>query len=148
VKRADQERGFVARDHALGHARAGRRRGLGVDVDGFDRSAEHPPLALNSLIAIIAPRRSSWPLAPYWPLASIVSRSSAVFLPGLRPGMVLLPRPEERRDAIQAGRCGGQCRDLQQAAPGWLLRVSSLISFPLCGSSSCAHGLQRATIWN
>ena len=31
-----------------------------------------PPLALNSLIAIIAPRRSSTPLAAYWPDASIV----------------------------------------------------------------------------
>jgi hypothetical protein len=32
-----------------------------------------PPLALISLIASIAPRRSSIPLAAYWPLASIVS---------------------------------------------------------------------------
>ncbi len=31
-----------------------------------------PPLALNSLMAIIAPSRSSMPLAAYWPLASIV----------------------------------------------------------------------------
>jgi hypothetical protein len=32
-----------------------------------------PPLALNSLIAIIAPSRSMPPLAPYWPDASIVN---------------------------------------------------------------------------
>ena len=31
-----------------------------------------PPLALNSLIAIIAPSRSSAPEAAYWPLESIV----------------------------------------------------------------------------
>ena len=31
-----------------------------------------PPLALNSLMAIIAPRRSSAPEAAYWPLESIV----------------------------------------------------------------------------
>jgi hypothetical protein len=31
-----------------------------------------PPFSLNSLIAIIAPRRSSPPEAPYWPLASMV----------------------------------------------------------------------------
>ena len=41
-----------------------------------------PPLALISLIAIIAPRRSSMPLAAYWPLASIVRpRTSGFFWP-------------------------------------------------------------------
>ena len=34
-----------------------------------------PPLALNSSIAILMPRRSSWPELPYWPLASQVSPS-------------------------------------------------------------------------
>ncbi len=34
-----------------------------------------PPLALASSIAILMPRRSSWPLLPYWPLASQVSPS-------------------------------------------------------------------------
>ncbi len=38
-----------------------------------------PPLALNSLIAIIAPRRSSMPLAPYWPEASIVNPMTSGF---------------------------------------------------------------------
>jgi len=38
-----------------------------------------PPLALNSLIAIIAPSRSSLPLAPYCPLASIVSPITSGF---------------------------------------------------------------------
>jgi hypothetical protein len=36
------------------------------------RRPSTPPLSLNSLIAIIAPRRSSPPLAAYWPEASIV----------------------------------------------------------------------------
>jgi hypothetical protein len=36
-------------------------------------------LALISLIAIIAPRRSSMPLAAYWPLASIVRPSTSGF---------------------------------------------------------------------
>ena len=40
-----------------------------------------PPLALNSSIAILMPRRSSWPLLPYWPLASQVRPS----LIGLAP---------------------------------------------------------------
>ena len=34
-----------------------------------------PPLALTSSIAIWMPRRSSWPLLPYWPLASQVRPS-------------------------------------------------------------------------
>ena len=34
-----------------------------------------PPLALTSSIAIWIPRRSSWPLLPYWPLASQVRPS-------------------------------------------------------------------------
>lgn len=34
-----------------------------------------PPLALNSSIAGRMPSRSSWPLAPYWPLASQVRPS-------------------------------------------------------------------------
>ena len=38
-----------------------------------------PPLALNSLIAIIAPSRSSMPLAAYWPLASIVRPMTSGF---------------------------------------------------------------------
>ena len=40
-----------------------------------------PPLALNSSIARRMPRRSSWPLLPYWPLASQVRPS----LIGLAP---------------------------------------------------------------
>lgn len=39
-----------------------------------------PPLALNSSIAILMPRRSSCPLLPYWPLASQV-RPSLIGLP-------------------------------------------------------------------
>ena len=42
-----------------------------------------PPLSLNSLIAIIAPRRSSPPLAAYWPLASIVSPITSGFAAAL-----------------------------------------------------------------
>ena len=38
-----------------------------------------PPLSLNSLIAIIAPSRSSPPLAAYWPEASIVRPSTSGF---------------------------------------------------------------------
>ncbi len=38
-----------------------------------------PPFALNSLMAIIAPSRSSLPLAAYWPLASIVSPMTSGF---------------------------------------------------------------------
>ena len=38
-----------------------------------------PPLALNSLIAIIAPSRSSAPEAAYWPLASIVRPMTSGF---------------------------------------------------------------------
>ena len=37
------------------------------------RRPSTPPLSLNSLMAIIAPSRSSPPLAAYWPEASIVS---------------------------------------------------------------------------
>ena len=40
-----------------------------------------PPLALNSSMARRMPRKSSWPLLPYWPLASQVSPS----LIGLAP---------------------------------------------------------------
>jgi hypothetical protein len=40
-----------------------------------------PPLALNSSMARRMPRRSSWPLLPYWPLASQVRPS----LIGLAP---------------------------------------------------------------
>src|SRR3982751_6823299 len=36
------------------------------------RRPSTPPLSLYSLMAILAPRRSSPPLAPYWPEASIV----------------------------------------------------------------------------
>ncbi len=36
------------------------------------RRPSTPPLSLNSRIASMAPRRSSVPLAPYWPLASMV----------------------------------------------------------------------------
>ena len=36
------------------------------------RRPSTPPFSLNSRIASIAPRRSSMPLAPYWPLASMV----------------------------------------------------------------------------
>ena len=36
------------------------------------RRPSTPPLSLYSLMAIIAPRRSSPPLAPYWPEASMV----------------------------------------------------------------------------
>jgi len=38
-----------------------------------------PPFWLNSRMASIAPRRSSMPLAPYWPLASIVSPITSGF---------------------------------------------------------------------
>ena len=38
-----------------------------------------PPLALNSLIAIIAPSRSSAPEAAYWPLESIVKPMTSGF---------------------------------------------------------------------
>ena len=39
-----------------------------------------PPLALNSSIAMRMPRTSSWPLLPYWPLASQVRPSLIGFL--------------------------------------------------------------------
>jgi hypothetical protein len=49
VHRTDQECRVVAVDHALGHARAGGRRGLGVHVDRLDRPAQHAALVVELL---------------------------------------------------------------------------------------------------
>ncbi len=118
MKGADQKRRLVARDHAFGHARAGGRRGLGVDVDRLDRPAEHAAFGIELLDR--HHRAEALLLAAGTVLAARIHRQAdhqRFLLAGLRPGMVLLPRPEERRDAVQAGRGGRQCRDLQQAAP-------------------------------
>ena len=59
-----------------------------------------PPLALNSSIAMRMPRMSSWPLLPYWPLASQVSPSLIGF-GALRPDPVCLPGAEEAAGAAE-----------------------------------------------
>ena len=78
---ADQEAALVLGDEAFGDARAGGRVGFGIGGDPLDLAPITPPLALNSSIARRMPRRSSWPLLPYWPLASQVRPS----LIGLAP---------------------------------------------------------------
>ena len=88
----------LRRDHALGHARAGGRRGLGVHVDRLDAPAEHAALVVELLDghhraqALLAAR------------CAVLARGvhgqaddQRLLLRGLGPGVVVRPRAEERR---------------------------------------------------
>ena len=119
MQRADQKRHVVARDHALGDARAGRRRGLGINVDCLDRPAEHAAFVVEFLDR----EHCAEPLvaAAGSVLTAGVHRQAKhqwFFLCGLRPCVVMLPWSVERRDAVQAGRRRTECARFQQATTG------------------------------
>jgi hypothetical protein len=98
VHGADQERGLVARDQALGHARAGGRGRLRVHVQGLDAPAEHAALLVE--LADGEHRAEALVHAARAVLAARVHGQAdhqRLLLACLRPGMVHLPRPVERR---------------------------------------------------